>query len=492
MAKRNTRRSRGQSFVHFIRKHLLVILMMTSMLFGIGLGCLLRLSWSHFEKRKIFYLKFPGDIMLNTLQMLSVPLVVSSIISSLASLSMRTSGSIGLKALVYYLLTTVCAVITGTVGITIVSSGTEATSEARELSKGISQLDSLLDMMRNAFPANLVGATISKQQSMLVTHSVEIVDDTRSNHSNVTGGNMSRNFTIDVPTVTTVAGTNMLGLIVVSICVGCVLSKMEDKAKPLVDFFQCLYQVMIRLIMIFIWFTPVGLMFLVATAVVQIERPMAVLKELSIFIPAVIICLLLHGFVTIPTAYFLMVRKNPYTFINNMSKALVTAFGSSSSAAALPFTMDCLINKNRVNSRVVNFIAPIGATINMDGTALYIPMLIIFISNRLGLVLDPARYVVIGMSAIGMSVGAAAIPAAGFMFMTVAALAVGLPIEQVLLTAPVDWIFERFRTMVNVLGDSFGAGIVDHLSSSVQSPDCVEMTHSASNSQEEDEKDNLV
>ncbi|XP_033737378.1 excitatory amino acid transporter 1-like [Pecten maximus] len=496
MAKGDTLRRGRQSWTKCVRRNLLVILLIASILFGIALGCVVRTTWSPSDRRNIFYLKFPGEIMLNTLKMVSVPLVVSSIISSIATLSMKTSGSIGLRALVYYLVTTVIAVITGTVGIVIISSGKETIVDTSEISKGTSQLDALLDMIRNAFPDNLVEATLSKKQTVMSSKIIPI--NIAPSDFNQTNANVARNgpnnfTTIDVPTIISVPGTNMLGLIVASIFIGCVLSSMEDKAKPLVDFFRSLYQAMMRLILIFVWFTPVGLTFLVAAAVVQVENPMEALGEFGVFISTVIFCFLLHGFGTVPIIYLIVTRKNPYVFIRKMSKALLTAFGTTSSAAALPFTMDCLITKNRIDKRVVNFIAPIGATINMDGIALYIPMLIIFISHRLGLSLDPARYVTIGVSAIGVSVGAAGIPGAGLMYMTVAAMAVGLPAEQVLITAPFDWIFAQFRTMINVSGDSFGAGIVDHLSYPMMSHDKAEMTSESEDVFEDvEEETNLV
>ncbi|XP_021365019.1 excitatory amino acid transporter 1-like [Mizuhopecten yessoensis] len=257
MATLNRHRT-GNAVAKFIRRNLLVILILMSMLFGIVLGCVLRTTGSLVDRRNHFYLKFPGDIMLNTLRMVSVPLVVSSIVSSLASLSMKTSGSIGLKALIYYLVTTVCAVITGTVGIVVISIGKEAAEQPGRISNSMSQLDSVLDMMRNALPDNLVKATFSKKQTVLSKHNVEIVNDTGSvifnNTEDIAGRNWSSSFmAVEVPTVISVPGTNMLGLIVVSVFLGCVLSSMEDKAKPLVDFFQCIYQAMMRLILIFIW-----------------------------------------------------------------------------------------------------------------------------------------------------------------------------------------------------------------------------------------------
>ncbi|XP_033737388.1 excitatory amino acid transporter 1-like [Pecten maximus] len=259
----------------------------------------------------------------------------------------------------------------------------------------------------------------------------------------------------------------MLGLIVFSVLVGCILSSMEDRAKPMINLFRCMYEVVMRLIGIFIWFTPIGLLFLIAASVVQTERPVVVLQELAIFFPTAVLCLLLHSFGSLSLLYLFVTKKNPYKFLLNMSKALLTAFGTASSAATLPVTMDCLVNKNHVDGRVVNFITPIGAIINMDGTALYVSMVTIFISQRLGVTLDFGSYIITGLSAFGISVGSAGVPNMGIMTMAIAAMAVGLPVDQVLLVAPVDWIVERFRTIVNINGDSIGAGIVHHLSSKV-------------------------
>ncbi|XP_069126788.1 excitatory amino acid transporter 1-like isoform X1 [Argopecten irradians] len=487
-------------FCRFLRNNTLVVFLIVAMISGIGLGCALRTMWSPLEKRKIGYLKFPGDIMLNTLRMVSVPLVVSGIITSLATLSMKTSGSIGLRALCYYLFTTVCAVITGIVGVVLVQPGKQIIGVSDKPDNGINHLDSFLDMIRNALPDNIMAATFSKKRTVVAEEIVIVEEGYIGDHSNngnhtvlnITGTNM----TIDVPSLESDPGTNMLGLIVISVLVGCVLSSMEERAKPMTDLFRCLYEVVMRLIEIFIWFTPVGLLFLTAASVVQTENPTVVLQELAVFFPTAIICILLHSFGSLSLLFLVVTKKNPFLYLLHMSKALLTAFGTASSAATLPVTMDCLVNKNHVDRRVVDFITPIGSVINMDGTALYVSMVTIFISQRLGATLTFGDYIIIGFTAFGISVGSAGVPNMGIMTMAIAAMAVGLPVDQVLLVAPVDWIVERFRTISNIYGDSIGAGIVQHLSSNVlvnfekesMRPVVVERL----NSHEIEESDNLV
>ncbi|XP_033739045.1 excitatory amino acid transporter 2-like [Pecten maximus] len=172
----------GMLICKFIRTNLLINLLVLSMVLGTGLGCALRFLWSPLQKRNIGYLKLPGDIMLNTLRMVSVPLVISGIISSLASLSIRTSGSIGLRALIYYMFTTLCAVITGIVGVVLAHPGRCTVDVLETPVNEINQLDSFLDMIRNAFPDNIVAAMLSKKQTVVTEKVVPSDGDSDSIH----------------------------------------------------------------------------------------------------------------------------------------------------------------------------------------------------------------------------------------------------------------------------------------------------------------------
>jgi Na+/H+-dicarboxylate symporter len=154
----------------------------------------------------------------------------------------------------------------------------------------------------------------------------------------------------------------------------------------------------------------------------------------------------------------------PFRFIGNMMNALTTAFGTASSSATLPVTMECLENKNRVDPRVSKFVLPIGATINMDGTALYEAVAAIFIAQVRGFTLTFGNVIAISITATAASIGAAGIPQAGLVTMVMVLDTVGLPADDVGMILAVDWLLDRFRTVVNVLGDCIGAGIVYHLS----------------------------
>ena len=213
-----------------------------------------------------------------------------------------------------------------------------------------------------------------------------------------------------------------------------------------------------------IYLAPGGIFFLVAGEMIKIDDLSAMLISLGWYIITVLLGLFIHGLIVLPTIYFLFSRKLPCQYIWNMSKAINTAFGTASSSATLPVTIQCLEELNHVDPRVSLFVLPIGATINMDGTALYEAVAAIFISQVNGMHLGIGQIIAISITATAASIGAAGIPQAGLITMVMVLETVGLPPEDVSIILSIDWLLDRFRTAINVLGDSIGAGIVFHLS----------------------------
>merc|ERR1712012_808199 len=209
---------------------------------------------------------------------------------------------------------------------------------------------------------------------------------------------------------------------------------------------------------------PIGVLFLVAGSVIEMKNPAQIFASLAWYFATVLIGLAIHSMVVLPVIYGVITRSLPFGFIKNMGNALATAFGTASSSATLPVTMDALEQKNKIDPRITRFILPIGATINMDGTALYEAVAAIFIAQVRGIALDAGKIVAISITATAASIGAAGIPQAGLVTMVMVLDTVGLPAEDVTIILAVDWLLDRFRTTINVLGDSIGAGIVYHLS----------------------------
>uniref|UniRef100_G3NXY1 Amino acid transporter n=1 Tax=Gasterosteus aculeatus aculeatus TaxID=481459 RepID=G3NXY1_GASAC len=446
----------------FFTRNAFVLLTVAAVILGIALGFALRpykLSY-----REVKYFSFPGELLMRMLQMLVLPLLVSSLITGMAALDGRASGRMGMRAVIYYTTTTVIAVFIGIVLVLIIHPGKGSKDEfIKQPIEQINPADAFLDLIRNMFPPNIVEACTKQfktQYAKRVVHVTMTVNDTvvTLNGSQV----ITREEMIPVPGL--VNGVNALGLVVFSICFGLIIGGMREKGQPLKDFFDCLNEVIMRLVAIIMWYAPIGILFLIAGKIVEMDDIADMGGQLGMYTVTVICGLLIHAVIVLPTLYFLVTRKNPFVFIAGLLQALITALGTSSSSATLPITFKCLEENNKVDKRVTRFVLPVGATINMDGTALYEALAAIFIAQVNNYDLNFGQILTISITATAASIGAAGIPQAGLVTMVIVLTSVGLPTDDITLIIAVDWFLDRLRTTTNVLGDSIGAGIVEHLS----------------------------
>ncbi|KAF5398364.1 Amino acid transporter [Paragonimus heterotremus] len=197
--------------------------------------------------------------------------------------------------------------------------------------------------------------------------------------------------------------------------------------------------------------------------ILGVENLAVTAQGLGMYMLTVILGLLIHLFFTLALLYFSVTRKNPYVFFKGMLQAFFTAIGTGSSSATLPVTFRCLEEKLHIDPRVTRFVLPIGATINMDGTALYEAVATIFIAQMNNYSLGIAQLLTISLTATLAAIGAASVPSAGLVTMVLVLTSVGLPVNDITLILAVDWMLDRLRTAVNVMGDSYGAAIVSHL-----------------------------
>ncbi|XP_033738552.1 excitatory amino acid transporter 1-like [Pecten maximus] len=447
-------KSKSEVIKRAIKDNLLVIFLIISMGIGVGLGAGLRSVDPPFTKRQILYLRFPGDLLMNMLQMLILPLIVSSLVSGLASLDTRSSGRIGLRAVVYYLTTTLAAVVLGIILTVSIQPGTKGGDvEPSGESKIVEPADTFLDLLRQSFPSNLIEACFSKPVTDQV---LRVEENTNTSDVNATA--------VYDPVVEMKPGMNVLGLVVFSIFFGIIIGRLGKKGQPLVALFESLCEATMVLVKLVIWYSPIGIIFLVAAKIVEMEDPEKTFQQLLYYFITVMVGLIIHGFITLPVIYFIIVRRNPYRFIYGVTQAVVTAIGTSSSSATLPVTMKNLEENNGIDPRVIKFVAPVGATINMDGTALYEAVAVLFIGQIRGFEMDIGRIITVSITATAAAIGAAGVPQAGLVTMVIVLTAVGFPTDDVTLILAIDWLLDRFRTAVNVMGDAIGAGIVDHLS----------------------------
>ncbi|TFJ98402.1 neurofilament light polypeptide-like [Platysternon megacephalum] len=396
----------------------------------------------------------------------------------------------GLRAVVYYMVTTIIAVFIGILMVIIIHPGKGSKDKLHREGKieQVQTTDAFMDLVRNMFPPNLVEACFKQYKTQYSTrvftrtilHSSNVTAGTTANSQasmpeNVTGTleNVTRtlrslqevlSFEEIIPIPGSANGVNALGLVVFSVCFGLVIGSMKQKGRALQEFFNCLNEAIMRLVAIIIWYAPVGILFLIAGKILEMDDLAVMGGQLGMYTLTVIVGLLIHSLCVLPLLYFIVTHKNPWVFIAGLLQALITALGTSSSSATLPITFRCLEENNGVDRRITRFVLPVGATINMDGTALYEALAAIFIAQVNNYELDFGQIITISITATAASIGAAGIPQAGLVTMMIVLTSVGLPTEDITLIIAVDWFLDRLRTTTNVLGDSLGAGIVEHLS----------------------------
>ncbi|XP_023814164.1 excitatory amino acid transporter 1 isoform X2 [Oryzias latipes] len=522
LAKKRVESIKKNDVKGFFIRNAFVIMTVAAVIIGIILGFALRPYKMSYRDMKFF--SFPGELLMRMLQMLVLPLLVSSLITGMAALDSRASGKMGMRAVIYYTTTTVIAVFIGIVMVLIIhpGKGSKAEFAKKPPIEQVNAADAFLDLIRNMFPPNLVEACTKQFKTQ---YGKRIVHVTVTVNDSIVTVNGSQQITQEemIPIPGSVNGINALGLVMFSMCFGLIIGKMNEQGQPLRDFFDSLNEAIMRLVAIIMWYAPVGILFLIAGKIVEMEDISAMGGQLGMYTVTVISGLLIHAVFVLPTLYFIVTRKNPFGFIAGLLQALITALGTSSryvlaqtltfpkdhhekspnvtfsilfekklfqikvvpeycyfgskifnywfnpgfvclSSATLPITFKCLEENNKVDKRVTRFVLPVGATINMDGTALYEALAAIFIAQVNDYSLDFGQILTISITATAASIGAAGIPQAGLVTMMIVLTSVGLPTDDISLIIAVDWFLDRLRTTTNVLGDSIGAGIVEHLS----------------------------
>uniref|UniRef100_A0A6Q2YIK6 Amino acid transporter n=1 Tax=Esox lucius TaxID=8010 RepID=A0A6Q2YIK6_ESOLU len=419
-------------FVVFLNRNMLVIMTVSGVLVGVGLGMLVRNM--DLTRAQMTYFAFPGEMLLRMLKMIILPLVVCSLISGAASLDTRSLGKLGGIAVSYFLVTTLIA---SGIGVTLafiikpgVGAGALNTNNLvlESVTNNKETTDSFLDLARNLFPANLVAAAFRS-----------------------------------VPVGTEPDGMNILGLVLFAMVFGVALRKLGSEGEELIRFFNAFNEATMVLVSWIMWYVPFGIMFLVGSKIVEMEDVVLLVTSLGKYIFASILGHVIHGGIVLPLIYFGFTRQNPFSFLSGLITPFTTAFATCSSSATLPSMMKCVEENNGVDKRISRFILPIGATVNMDGAAIFQCVAAVFIAQLNNVDLNAGQIFTILVTATASSVGAAGIPAGGIITIAIILEAIGLPTNDLSLMLAVDWIVDRTTTVVNVEGDALGAGILHHI-----------------------------
>lgn len=360
-----------------------------------------------------------AEIFLRLLRMAIMPLIITSIISGVVSVGSAVGlGRLGLKTFAYYIVSSLLAILTGQVLVNILKPGKGAKIGLGSSPDLIAAADqSIGDLIIQIIPENPFAA---------------------------------------------LARGDVLPVIFFSILFGYFITQLKKKPREqLSDFFQAAFDTMLKMTFFVVWSAPLGVFGILARIVAR--TGFESFRSLSFYFVIVLAGLAIHAFVNLPLLLTFVGRVNPYKHYKGMLSATLMAFSTCSTIVTLPLTLDAVTGNSRVSKKIASFVLPIGATVNMDGTALYECVATIFIAQVYGFELSFGAQLIIVFTALLASIGAASVPMSGMVMMSIILKAVGLPLEGVAVILAVDRILDMFRTTVNVLSDSCGAVIVARL-----------------------------
>lgn len=369
-------------------------------------------------KEQVVYVSWMGELFLRALKMIIVPLILTSITSGVANIGNGGNlGKMGVKTISYYMFTSIFAIVTGLLMVNLFQPGLGADLGFKETIVGLDQAkEGFGGTLMNIVPKNIFQALMTGE---------------------------------------------MLSIIFFSLLVGYFITQLTHKHKEiLLTTVNAGFELMMKITHFIIRFTPLGIFGLVASTIAEQNNLSTLVSRLGLYMFVVALSLFIHAGITLPLLLKYVGKINPFSHFRAMSVPLLTAFSTSSSSATLPLTIEATEEKSGVSNKTTSFVLPLGATINMDGTALYECVAVLFIAQAYNIDLNVGQQLLVVFTALLASIGAAGIPMAGLVMMSVVLSAVGLPDEGIGLIYAVDRILDMCRTTVNVWSDTCGAVII--------------------------------
>ncbi|MDG2055165.1 MAG: dicarboxylate/amino acid:cation symporter [Phycisphaerales bacterium] len=387
-----------------------------------------------------------GDlILIRPLKLLVIPLIFFSVVSGITRIGDPSRlGLVGGATIIYYITTMLLAVILGTALVSWVAPGVSPHDQQLALiSQGEAAFNDSTNLQSKVSNQTMGSAWTNILRQLIPDNVIKEMSDGRP-----------------------------LGVIVFAIGFGLALAWGRERTKAARKVMDACFEGMMIFVQWIIWLTPIGVFFLVSWSVGQLGLT-NIAGPIGKYMLVVLVGLAIHGLIVLPIVLTIFGRTNPYQFLWQMRRALLTAFGTDSSSATLPVTMDTAENEGRCSKRASNFVLPLGSTINMDGTALYEAVAVVFLFQLYGYDLSMVQLTIVVITATLAAIGAAGIPSAGLVTMVVVISAVNtslaptgvdpLPIAAIGIILGVDRILDMCRTTVNVWGDATGAKIISRL-----------------------------
>ncbi|EGP91174.1 unnamed protein product [Zymoseptoria tritici ST99CH_1A5] len=395
---------------------------------GIAIGIAVSSTTTDIPEAAPTILEIPGMLWLRALRATVLPLIVTAIILAVQNLKdMSEGGSKLVKWTIgYYVLTTIFAVVHSMILMDLVWSNLMVVADAESLQVDSDQQETIDENSGNA-PHDIV---VSVFTSFIPQNIFQAL-----------------------------AEDQLLGVLVTAVVVGCLLKRDSALLRAVKEIDKMVFIVISFLIKL----APIGVFFLILANLLTL--PISDIGiNLGVLLGSSIAGMFIHLFIFLPIIFFCFTRENPFTIWMKCSPAWITAWGSASSAATLPVTMRCL-RKQKIAEPIVQFTAPLGALINMDGTAIYFPCVVVFLAITQGMTLNAGDYTLIVLLAVLSSIATTPIPSSSLVLTIMIANSVGIPITGMYaVVVAIDWFIDRFRTAVNVSGDVFAARILEKMS----------------------------
>ncbi|CAC5415175.1 SLC1A2 [Mytilus coruscus] len=409
----------------FVKKNLMLILTFAGIVLGFSIGFAVRTAQP--SKDTLIWIGMPGELFLRTLKLLILPLIVCSVISGSAALDPKSNGKISAISFLFIVITNVLAGVFG-VALCIIfkpGDGVLMSKDTKETAFVETQ-DIFIDLLRNLFPDNMIKATFSQSQT--------------ENKQ----------------------GTNVLGLITVCTLVGIASSRLKDRVKVFIQFFQAGADIILQILRWILWTTPVGVASLIAVSMAGITDISTVFAQLGMFVLTVTTGIAIHQLVFLPLVLFILTRRNPYLYLITLVKPWMIGLATTSTAVAIPEMLNACEEKNKIDKRVSRFVIPFCVTLNADGSALFISAAAVFLATITGMSLSAADYIIICMLTGFATLALPSIPSSSIVTLVMVLTSLNIPAGQISLLFAVEWYLDRLRTTSNVVSHTFCTAVTYH------------------------------